>query len=230
MLRARIWLGGAIVTLGLGLSAGSAQAAIAYTSEATAGGTSATAYGYVSTQGETTVWSFIYGTSTKYGSSSKAVAIRNSNSAVMVSGYLGNLKSATTYHYRLFAVPYDSSGNPDWAHASIGRDATFRTTRGRANLLSTRLAVTRGAVSIPLQCASTLTCSGSVSLDTRTHAHCASQRFSLAGGARSTFSPRLTSSCARLVSGARGHRLAVIATGRLSTGQAAPNQTVTLSG
>ena len=124
MLRARIWLGGAIVTLGLGLSAGSAQAAIAYTSEATAGGTSATAYGYVNTQGETTVWSFTYGTSTKYGSSSKAVAIRNSNGAVMVSGYLGNLKSATTYHYRLFAVPYDSSGNPDWAHASIGRDAT----------------------------------------------------------------------------------------------------------
>src|SRR5207248_7614208 len=122
--------GAGIATRRIGLAAGSAQAAVAYTGEAPAGVSTASAYGYVSTQGENTVWSFTYGTSTKYGSWSKAVTVRNSTSIAMVSGLLANLKSATTYHYRLFVLPYDSSGNPDWARASFGQDATFRTKRG----------------------------------------------------------------------------------------------------
>lgn len=226
----RIWLGGAMATVGLGVVVGSAQAAQAYTGEAVPAMALATAYGYVDPQGETTTWAFAYGPSSNLGSWSKPSTIHGGHSVVLVAGQLGPLKALTTYHYRLFALPYDSAGNPDWAHASWGQDSTFTTTLGNLNLLSTRLVVTRGTVALPLQCASTLTCSGSVSIDTRAHVHCLSQRFSLAGGARTTFDPRLSSACGRQLAAAPGRRLTATATGRLSTGQIAPRQTVTLSG
>jgi hypothetical protein len=191
----------------------------------------------VNPQGENTVWTFAYGTTTKYGSATKLGAIKAGNSAILVAAPLGSLSAATTYHYLLFALPYDSSGKPDWSHASSGQDRTFTTTRGTLNLASSRLAVKRGAVSMALQCASTLSCSGSVSVDTRGRVgrrvktvHCALQRFSLAANVRSTVAPKLTSSCAGLVRAARGHRLGASATWRLSTGQTAPGQTVTLQG
>jgi hypothetical protein len=233
----RISVAGLSVAGGLALAAAPAQAAMAYTGEAAAGMTTATAYGYVNPQGETTVWVFAYGTSTKYGHQSQAGTIKAGSDSVLVAAPLLGLQAGTTYHYLLLAIPYTSSGNPDWARASVGQDRTFTTTRGTLNLASSRLAVKRGAVSIALQCASTLSCSGSVSLDTRGRVggrvktvRCASQRFSLAANARSTLAPKLTSSCAGLVRAARGHRLGASAAWRLSTGQTAPGQTVTLQG
>jgi hypothetical protein len=191
----------------------------------------------VNPQGETTIWEFAYGTTTKYGQQSQAGTIKPGTDSVLVAAPLGGLQAGTTYHYLLVAIPYTSSGNPDWAHASAGQDQTFTTTRGTLNLASSRLAVKRGTVSIALQCASTLTCAGSVSLDTRARVgsrvktvHCASQPISLAANARSTLAPKLTSSCAGLVRAARGHRLGASAIWRLSTGQTPPAQTVTLQG
>ena len=128
---APIWLGGAIAALSLGLAAPSAQAAVAYTGQATAGVTTATAYGYVDTQRHRTSWTFAYGTSSKLGSWSKVTIVRGRGSAMMVEAQLGGLKPGTTYHYRLFALPSGPSGRPDWAHASFGRDARFRTMRPR---------------------------------------------------------------------------------------------------
>lgn len=233
----RIGLPGVVATVGLGIAAAPAQAAVAYTGEVAAGMSSATAYGYVNPQSETTVWEFAYGTTTNYGQTSQVGTIKSGRDSVLVAAPLSGLQAETTYHYLLVAIPYTSSGNPDWAHAGVGQDRTFTTTRGTLNLTSSRLAVKRGAVSMALQCASTLSCSGSVSLDTRGRVgrrvktvHCASQRFSLAANLRSTLAPKLTSSCAGLVRAARGHRLGASATWRLSTGQTAPAQTVTLQG
>jgi hypothetical protein len=233
----RIWLPGLLAGAGLAIGAAPAQAAMVYTGEAASLETSATAYGYVSPQGEKTMWTVLYGTTDKYGDSTRLGTVPAGNDSVLVAAPLGGLKAATTYHYALFAVPYDTSGNPDWAHASAGQDRTFITTRGTLNLTSTRLSVRRGGVSIPLQCASTSTCSGSLSLDTRGKfsgrlrtVHCASQRFSLAASARSTFTPRLTSSCAGLLRSARGHRLSATTSARLSTGQGFSNPGITLSG
>ena len=232
----RIWLAGLVAVAGL-LAATPAQAAVAYTGDAATGSTTATAYGYVTAQGEKTIWAFAYGPTTKYGSWSKAGTVNSGDDNVLVAAPLRNLQSGTTYHYLLAALPYDSSGNIDWAHVSYGQDATFTTSRGSLSLLSSRLAVKRGTVSLPLQCASTLKCSGSVSLDaqsrvgrSRKKIHCANQRVSLAGGAKSTYGPRISSGCARLIRSARGHRLSVTASGRLSTGQSAPSQKVTLQG
>lgn len=232
----RVWLPGLAAVAGL-LAAAPAQAAIAYTGDAATGSTTATAYGYVTAQGEKTVWAFAYGPTTKYGSWSKAGTVNSGDDNVLVAAPLGNLQSGTTYHFLLVALPYDSSGNVDWAHVSYGQDATFTTSRGSLNLLSSRLTVKRGAVSLPLQCASTLKCRGSVRLDAQSRVgrslkriHCATQRVSLAGGAKSTYGPRISSGCVSLIRSARGHRLSVTASGRLSTGQSAPNQKVTLQG
>jgi hypothetical protein len=233
----RIWLPGLLVTAGLGIAASPAQAAMAYTGEAASGETSATAYGYVNPQGEKTVWSFAYGPTTKYGSYTALGSVPAGSDSVLVAAPMRSLKAGVTYHYLLLAIPYDSSGNPDWAHASYGADHTFITTKGTLVLSSTRLSVRRGAVSIPLQCASTLNCSGGLNLDTRARVgtrlqtvHCASQRFSLTASARSTFTPKLTSSCARLLRSARGHRLNGTTNASVSTGQAFSNPSVTLSG
>ena len=233
----RIWLPGLLVTVGLALAAAPAQAAIAYTGEATSAETSATGYGYVNPQGEKTVWSFAYGTSTKYGSYTNLGTVSAASDSSLVAAPMGTLKAGTTYHYVLVAIPYDSSGNPDWAHASYGADHTFVTTKGTLVLSSTKLSVKRGAVSIPLQCLSTLNCSGNLSLDTRARVgrrlqtvHCASQRFSLTAAARSTVTPKLTSSCAGLLRSARGHRLSATTSARVSTGQDFSNPSVTLSG
>jgi len=227
----------AAVVLALGAAA-PAQAAVSYTGQANPGMTDATAYGYVTPQGENTLWTFAYGTSaTSYTNDSKPGAIVAGNSPVLVAAELPNLRAGTLYHYRLFALPYDSSGNPDWAHASWGADATFITTRGTLNLLSTRLAVKRGSVSIPLQCASTLACAGKVYLNTRARVGgslktllCATGRVGLAGEAKATVAARLSSTCLSLLRSARGHRLTATASGRLSSGQTPPAQTVTLSG
>jgi hypothetical protein len=233
----RIWLPGLFAAAGLGIAAAPAQAAIAYTGDAAGQETTASAYGYVNPQGEKTLWTFAYGPSNQYGSYTKLGTIPAGNDSELVAAPLVGLRAATTYHYLLFAVPYDSSGNPDWSHASYGQDRTFTTTRGTLSLTSNRLSVKRGAVSVPLQCASTLSCSGSFSLDTRGRVggklktvHCASQRFSLAASAKSTFAPKLTSSCAGLVRSARGHRLSATTSARLTTGQDFSSPGVTLSG
>ncbi len=232
----RVWLPGLVTVAGL-LAAAPAQAAVAYTGDAATGSTTATAYGYVTAQGEKTVWAFAYGPTTKYGSWSKTGTVNSGDDNVLVAAPLGNLQSGTTYHYLLVAVPYDSSGNIDWGHVSYGQDATFTTSRGSLTLLSSRLTVKRGAVSLPLQCASTLRCTGSVRLDAQSGAgrslkktQCATQRVSLVGGAKATYGPRLSSGCARLIRSARGHRLSVTDTGRVSSGQSAPDQKVTLQG
>jgi hypothetical protein len=218
-------------------AAAPAQAAVAYTGQANPGMTDATAYGYVTPGNENTVWAFAYGTSTSYTNASRLGAVVAGSSPVLVAANLTDLRAGTRYHYLLFALPYDSSGHPDWAHASWGSDETFTTSRGTLNLLTTRLAVKRGSVSIPLQCASTLACTGQVSLSARARVgrslktlSCATGQVALAPEARGNVSARLSSTCFRLLRSARGHRLTAAITGRLSGGQTPLSANVTLSG
>lgn len=238
MLAARMTLSAAVgLTLGLCLTATPVLAAQAYTGDAAASETTATAYGYVNPQGENTLWVFAYGPTAKLGGRSKIGSIPAGDADVLVAAPLRGLRAGRTYHFRLLALPYDSANNPDWAHASWGQDETFTTTRGNLRLLSSKLTVRRGAVSLPLECASTLTCAGRFSLSVHTRVgravksiRCASERFRLGRGAKATLSPKLSSDCLALVRSARGRRLTATATARMSTGQTAPDQTVTLSG
>lgn len=237
MLVARISLGAAVATLAFTVAAAPALGAAAYTGGSEPGMTDATTYGYVTPQTENTVWTFAYGVTTKYGSYTKLGAIKAGQSPVLVAAQLPNLLAGTTYHYLLFALPYDSSGNPDWANASYGQDATFTTTRGALSLLSTRLAVKHGAASVPVLCASTLACSGSIKLSARGRVGrsfktvgCGSARIRLAANARSTLQARLGSSCSRLVGSAHGRRLAATASATLSSGQDFSSQAITLIG
>jgi hypothetical protein len=210
---------------------------MAYTGDAQPGMTSATAYGYVAPQGENTFWTFIYGTSSSsYGSESKVGEVPAGAVADLVAAPLVRLKAGTTYHYRLYAVPVDSAGNPDWQHASVGQDKTFTTNRGSVNLLASKLQVRSGSVSVPVQCASTLNCSGTIYLDGRGRVgkrvrtvRCASAPLKLVAQARATLRAKLSSACSALIRSARGHRVSARATGRMSSGQTAPDETVTLS-
>lgn len=228
---------GAAVAVAL-CAAAPAHAAVAYTGDANPGMIESTVYGYVTPQGENTVWTFAYGTSaSSYTSSSKPGTIVAGDSPVLVAAQLPNLRAGTTYHFRLFALPYDAAGNPDWQHASWGADQTFTTTRGALNLLSTQLAVRRGAVSIPLQCTSTLACAGKVYLHARARVGrglknllCSIGTVRLAPEAKANVSGRLSFTCLGLVRSARRHRLRATVSGRLSSGQTPPAETVTLSG
>jgi hypothetical protein len=81
---------------------------------------SATVAGTVNPNGTATSYSFQYGTSTSYGSSTPSTDAGSGSADAPVSANLTGLASSTAYHYRLVAV--SSAGTTD------GADQTFTTT------------------------------------------------------------------------------------------------------
>ena len=109
-------------------SAGSAQGADGiFTTAATPGATTqaasglsataATLNGSVLPNGQQTSYSFQYGTTTSYGSSTPTSAAGSGTSAIPVSAAVSGLQAGQTYHYRLVAT--SSVGTSD------GADLTF---------------------------------------------------------------------------------------------------------
>jgi hypothetical protein len=79
----------------------------------------ATLTGTVDPKGGETVWSFEFGTTAAYGTTTTVAPVGNGNANVPVSVAIGGLSPATTYHYRLVAT--GASGTKD------GADHTFTT-------------------------------------------------------------------------------------------------------
>jgi hypothetical protein len=100
--------------------------------------------GKVNPRGQSTTYSFQYGTTTKYGATTPAAPAGSGTTAVTVGADIGGLQGATTYHYRLVA---SSPGG-----VVSGSDRTFKT----ANVpLSLSLVATPNPV--PYGSATTLT-------------------------------------------------------------------------
>ncbi|MGH2832898.1 MAG: hypothetical protein ACRDK2_08995 [Solirubrobacteraceae bacterium] len=85
---------------------------------------SATVYGYVNPNGESTSYFFQYGTSSSYGSQTALTSVGNGSESVKVSQPLSGLKASTPYHYRIVAT--NAKGTTD------GQDMTFTTAAAAA--------------------------------------------------------------------------------------------------
>jgi hypothetical protein len=76
--------------------------------------------GTINANGDPTSYSFQYGTTTEYGSSTRSSSLGSGNSGRAVSASLSGLTPGTTYHYRVIAT--NAQGT------AVGADQTFRTT------------------------------------------------------------------------------------------------------
>lgn len=106
--------------------------------------TSATLNGTVDPNGQATTWSFEYGTSTSYGSTTPAKSAGSGTTATSVSAAVSGLTPGRIYHYRLVATSA--------AGTSRGVDRSFTTAgaptavTGSASAVTTRSARVNGAV------------------------------------------------------------------------------------
>jgi hypothetical protein len=80
---------------------------------------SATLYGYVNANGQSTEYAFQYGTSNTYGSQTPLASAGNGTTSVKFSQAVSGLTAHTTYHYRIIAT--SPGGTTD------GEDQTFTT-------------------------------------------------------------------------------------------------------
>lgn len=85
------------------------------------GPNSATVTGVINTQGEQTSWSFQYGTTTAYGSSTFGGTVPAGSAPETVSSSLQGLAQGMIFHYRLVAK------HPDSSIVSYGADQIFMT-------------------------------------------------------------------------------------------------------
>jgi beta-xylosidase len=95
--------------------------------------TSGTVTGSLTTYGTTTSYYFQYGTTRAYGARTPPQPASGGDAPIPVSGALGNLNPATSYHYRLVAV--NSAGT------TRGADRTFTTAGYYQNAVYTAAAI-----------------------------------------------------------------------------------------
>jgi hypothetical protein len=186
-----------------GLAAASAQAAVsADTLPATSlASTSSVLNGSVQTGGDQVLWQFQYGTNTGYGKTTSAEVIPAGSGRAAVSFGITNLRPNTRYHFRLIATQEGGGGPYSGLAIVSGKDVTFTTNRrGSLTLGSTKLAVSKRTVSIPLKCASTQHCQGRLTLSIRVKLGkhfgtltIASKAFTIRSGRGQTLKPRLSS-------------------------------------
>ena len=112
-------ISGSVVTGAPGIGGPSIPSSTANTYTAAVSAHGATISGGIYRNGLDTKWSIQYGTSTSYGSQTTPIDIGIGSTPVAVTGYLSQLTSGTTYHYRL--VAQNSAGT------TFGYDYTFTT-------------------------------------------------------------------------------------------------------
>jgi hypothetical protein len=146
MVRKLTLLTGVLVLTGAAAPAASTAAAPSVSTDGASRVTPTTARltGKVNPQGQSTTYSFQYGTSTRYGASTPAAPAGSGRKAVGAVADIGGLRPVTTYHYRIVA------SSP--AGVVSGSDRTFRTAKVP---LSLSLTATPNPVSFGL--ATTLT-------------------------------------------------------------------------
>jgi hypothetical protein len=141
----RLGVSAALASLVL-LSAGGGVAAVtaaptAITGPVSAiGTTSATASGTVNPNGQSTTWSFEYGTTTSYGKKTAARSAGSGATNVQVAATLTGLAPGTTYHYRLVAT--------NGAGTARGGDGIFTTSSAPVAVTGAATGVTATAATL----------------------------------------------------------------------------------
>ena len=96
--------------------------------------TSATLTGGINTQGATASYSFVYGTTTSYGSKTPTATVPAATTTQLVSAAVTGLTPSTTYHFRLFAI--NQANQP-----GAGLDVTFTTSAATVKKVRPKLTI-----------------------------------------------------------------------------------------
>ena len=198
---------------------------------------SAVLNGMVDTGGQATEWQFQYGTSTSYGQKTPLSDIPAGQGNVHVSAPITGLTPNMTYHFRLLAI---SGIGTNYVETDYGADLTFKTlpTNGKLLLVSKKLIVSKGLVTVALKCTSKLACAGSYSIDTdaalaQTHkvgtVVCATKSFKVPAGKTRNVKASVRSACLSLLRSAKHHKIKGTFTSAPSTAQLGLTKAVTLT-
>jgi hypothetical protein len=221
-----------------GLMAGSALAATpAPTTNAASGVgvTTATLNGSIQTGGVATLWQFQYGTSTKYGKTTKANTIPAGGGTVVVSSSITGLTANKKYHFRL--VVQTGTGTSYYPIVTTnGADRTFTTKKiGKVIATVTKLKIKNGATTLGLKCSSLVNCKGKFTMTARVkvgkkHQNItfANKSFSIKHGKKSTLKFKLSGKGLTALKKAHGRKLKVKLLIKFSTHQPTISKTITL--
>jgi hypothetical protein len=229
-------LGAATTLLACATMAGTAYA----DTEATTGGatsvttTTVILNGVANPHSDDSGWEFQYGTTTTSLQTTPGSAIGSGVHAV--SAKLVGLTPHTKYFYRVLVL---DGGYTVQFHA--GGFLTFTTMPpapkyGQASLVSSRLAVGHGVVSIPLRCTgvSGTLCKGNVLIGAQGKrgavVSCAGSRFRASAGKSQVVRANVSGGCLALLQKARGHKLGALLSVTFTTHQVALWRVVTLVG
>jgi hypothetical protein len=193
-------IGACLAGLGALASEATADSAVSATTlGAYAPTNAAILYGTVSTGGAPVKWAFEWGTTAKYGNFTPVQTISAGASAPQaVDAVLTGLRPGTTYHFELIAAD-----GADYSLGAYGGDKTFTTPpAGNVQLQSTSFKARKGAVSVPIKCASSQSCTGKLTITTTSKAGrktstltCASKSFSDKPGSAQNVSVKLARAC-----------------------------------
>lgn len=194
--------------------------------------TSAQLNGSINTGGQATEWQFQYGRTTRYGKTTMLSAISAGLGTVSVSATILGLSPKTTYHFRVLAVTGIGS---HYLETDYGADRSFTTkpATGKLRLVSGKLAVSSGLVTVSLKCKSKLACHGSFSITTlagrkAAGSICATGSFRIPAGSTLKVQSKVSSACLALLRTAPGHRIKATFSSWTTTSQLGQTKTVTL--
>jgi hypothetical protein len=189
--------------------------------------TTAAMEGRIDPRGAAVTWSFQYGPSQNYGSTTAPQTIPAGYNTAYVQWTLTGLKPLTFYHYRLVVTANGYEGQ------SFGSDGDFLTgSSGFVFLPVSRLRIVNRAVSVPLACASHRRCAGRFTIAATTQhgtVVCDSSPFRLKPGRRLAFKVGISAGCRSLIVNASRHRLKATLTPVPRSGQIGTVAKVTLT-
>jgi hypothetical protein len=133
-----------LATIGAGAAAAATAPSATTGPVNSVGPTTATVTGSVDPNGTATTWTFEYGTSTSYGSTTTAGNAGSGTSSVAVSFALTGLKAGTTYHYRLVAT--SAAGTTRGADGILTTSAAPQVVTGSATNVTPSSATLNGTV------------------------------------------------------------------------------------
>lgn len=195
--------------------------------------------GTLDSRGTLTYYQFQYGTGRSgypYGTPVQEIS-SGASAASAVRAAVTGLRPLAIYHFRL--VAFSSSSSASMNEVTGNRQRFTTTGTGRLRLGHTPLTVRADKVAIPLTCASSVTCHGSFSIDSRARLRgggqatvvCATddpRSFTIGARRHKTIPQPVRASCLRLLKRARHHRLSARITSSPRSGQHALVSSVVL--
>jgi hypothetical protein len=182
-------------------------------------------------------YEFEYGLADRPGFSSDttAVSVSGVTASTDVLAEITGLKPSTKYKFQLVTGVQPPAGSTAAPSSLSGGVLTFTTGgAGKVSLTSRKLKVRKGRVVVRFNCASTLTCTGKVSITAKTDVGatvaCGTASFTIAAGERQTVrTHKVSASCKALLTDTPGNVITARLKARFTTYQSRFSKSVTLT-